>query len=171
MRFVLLLSVLLLLGLACHSPSPQQPAEPPVKAIVDAYYAVYQARSDFQHFLSFYDEQLVFEDLILGERHLGKKDFAEFFDWNNSNFSKIDSVALKIEEQIVEKNRVVTKGHFTPFRWGDFTFEAMHFTTILTFNEAGKIQRQVDWINYPNNLVDYNKRNNANRWIVEPPAQ
>ncbi len=43
----------------------------------------------------------------------------------------------------------------------------MHFTTLLTVNEAGQIIRQVDWINYPASLVNYNERNNSNEWIQD----
>ena len=116
---------------------------------------------------SIYDEQMILEDIILGEKMEGKKAFANFFDWNNPNFSKADSLTLIIEEQLFYNNQVMTKGYFTPFNWGDSTFEAMQFTTILTFNDQDKIIKHVDWINYPNNLIDYNKRKNANDWIVK----
>ena len=42
----------------------------------------------------------------------------------------------------------------------------MHFTSILYFNESGKITKQIDWINYPNNLLDNNSRANSNRWLL-----
>ncbi len=134
---------------------------------VNDYYKVYQERSDFEKFLSFYDDDIAFEDIILGEKVRGKSDFTNFFDWSNPSFAKTDSLALLITDQVIDKNQVVTKGYFTPFIWGDSLFEAMHFTTLLTFNQKGKIQKQVDWINYPNNLVDYHKRKNANDWLLK----
>ena len=63
------------------------------------------------------------------------------------------------------KNCRKSKGYFTPFKWGNAEFEAMYFTTLLNFNEQGKIIKQVDWINYPSTLVDYDNRKNANEWI------
>jgi hypothetical protein len=63
-------------------------------------------------------------------------------------------------------NKVVTTGHFTAFKWGELEIEAMQFTSILTFNSSGKIIKQVDWINYPSYLVDYNNRKNSNKWIT-----
>ena len=129
------------------------------------YYRTYQERSDFQKFLSFYDDHVVMEDIILGERKNGKKEFADFFDWSNPDFSKTDSLALIITNQLFQENQVLTQGYFTPFKWGEQHFEAMHFTTILTFNAKGKIIKQVDWINYPSTLINYEKRKNSNEWI------
>ena len=135
-------------------------------AIVAEYYTTYQKRSDFEKFLHFYDENIILEDIINGDRIIGKAAFADFFNWNNPNFSRTDTTALVIYDQIIEGNKVVTQGYFTEFKWGETTFEAMHFTTILTFNEQGKIIKQVDWINYPASLVDYENRSNANEWII-----
>ncbi|WP_136467933.1 hypothetical protein [Flagellimonas onchidii] len=88
-------------------------------------------------------------------------------DWNNPNFQKIEKDALVIYDQIIDKNKVVTRGYFTEFLWDGARFEAMHFITILTFNNSGKIIKQIDWINYPSNLIDYEKRRNSNEWIKQ----
>jgi len=158
---LLFFSFLILLSLcAC-----QQKEDSLIQEATKEYYQTYQNRNDFQKFLSFYDDQVILEDIMLGERKIGKKEFAEFFDWGNPDFSKTDSLALIITDQLIQKNKVVTQGYFTPFKWGEQHFEAMHFTTILTFNAAGKITKQVDWINYPASLLDYEKRKNSNEWI------
>ncbi|MGH1366338.1 MAG: hypothetical protein ACRBF0_22450 [Calditrichia bacterium] len=95
-----------------------------------------------------------------------KAALAEFFNWDNPGFKKIEVQALIITEQIIDGKKVTTKGYFTPFKWGEARFETMHFTTLLTFNEQGKIIKQVDWINYPTTLLDYNKRKNSNEDIA-----
>ena len=105
------------------------------------------------------------EDIINGDRITGKRNVKAFLNWNNTKFKLIDSVALKLDYLVVEGNRAVAKGHFKPFQWGEAMVEAMHFTTILYFNEDQKIVRQVDWINYPNSVFDFEKRKNANDWI------
>ena len=84
---------------------------------------------------------------------------------DNPDFKKLEDNSLVIEKKMIGKNYAVVKGYFTKFLWNDTEFEAMHFTTILTFNEFGKITKQVDWINYPANLVNYNERGNSNHWI------
>lgn len=128
-------------------------------------YEVYAERSDFEKFLSFYDEDMVLEDFIFGERIEGKENFKAFFDWPNPKFQKLEDKALIVKDIIVNKNKAVVRGYFTPFKWGDYTSERMHFTTILEFNESGKIVKHQDWINYPSTLIDYNTRKNSNDWL------
>ncbi len=153
--------ILLVLLSACGSVSQENK----IKDTVAEYYEVYQKREDFQQFLDFYSEDIILEDIITGDRKVGKEAFSNFFDWDNPNFEKVDSVALIVTEQFIDGNNAVTKGYFTPFKWGELEFEAMHFTTILIFDESGKIIKHVDWLNYPNNLLDYAKRKNSNDWI------
>ena len=158
---LLLCFYLILLSLcAC-----QQKKDSTIQSQTQEYYRTYQERSDFQKFLSFYDDHIVLEDIMMGERKNGKREFAEFFDWENPDFSKTDSLALIINNQIFQDDQVVTQGYFTPFKWREHRFGPMHFTTILTFNTKGKIIKQVDWINYPSSLIDYEKRKNSNEWI------
>ena len=45
-----------------------------IQNITAEYYKVYQERTDFPRFLEFYDEQMILEDIILGEKMEGKKD-------------------------------------------------------------------------------------------------
>ena len=136
-----------------------------LRTIAQDYFSAYQKQDDFQKFLSFYNEQIILEDIINGDRVKGKKALAAFFDWDNPDLSRSESMALVLEDLIVDGNKVVAKGFFTPFQWKNTSFESMHFTTILTFNVQCKIIKQTDWINYPNTLVDYQTRKNANEWI------
>lgn len=149
------------------SVTAQHTSKNDIKPIVEAYYKSFQERSNFERFLSFYDEDIVLEDIINGDSIVGKKAFSDFFDWNNPNFKLLESNSLIIKNQVIEGNRAVTQGYFTPFQWGERTFGPMHFTTILTFNQKGKIVKHVDWINYPSTLVDYTKRKDSNSWITK----
>lgn len=151
---------ILLFFISCHN------QDSVIKQTVKDYYQTYQERNDFQKFLSFYDEEMILEDIIFGEKINGLEKFEEFFDWENPKFKKLSEKTLIVQEQIFDKNKVVTKGYFTPFKWGDYECESMNFTTILTFNENGKIIKHVDWINYPSTLIDYEKRKNSNEWII-----
>ncbi|WP_411031209.1 nuclear transport factor 2 family protein [Spongiimicrobium sp. 3-5] len=136
-----------------------------IEEIATAYYETFQLRKDFQKFLSFYHDDVILEDIVNGDKIEGKRALTAFFDWQNPNFHKSDAVTLVIDHQVFDETTVVTKGYFTPFKWGEHSFEAMHFTTILIFNTSGKIIKQIDWINYPSGLVDYSKRKNSNDWI------
>lgn len=136
-----------------------------ITQVVSEYYKTYQANTDFEKFMDFYSEEIELEDIINGDKIIGKDNLKNFFDWNNPNLNRNDSLALIIEDQIIDDNKVVTKGYFTPFKWNEMQIEAMHFTTILYYDKSNKIIKQVDWINYPSFLVDYEKRNNSNKWI------
>ncbi len=142
-----------------------QSAQKDIIPIVDDYYQTYADRQDFEKFLTFYDSSMVLEDMIYGNRVEGIDNFRAFFDWPNPNFELRDSVALVVTDQIFSSNEVVTIGYFTPFSWGGLEVEAMHFTTILTFNTEGKIIKHVDWINYPPYLIDFESKKNSNKWI------
>lgn len=128
-------------------------------------YEVYAARTDFEQFLSFYDNEMVLEDFIFGERIVGKANFRAFFDWPNPKFQLLEDSALVVEDITANGNKAIVRGYFKRFKWGDHTTERMHFTTILEFNADGKIVKHQDWINYPSSLIDYNKRKNSNDWL------
>ena len=152
----------LLLGLVCYAcTTPTSTIQPQV----DTFIRLYEERADFDAFLALYDEDMVLEDIITGYRLEGREQFAEFFNWPDERFQKRAEKTFIIEHTIVEGNRATVKGYFTPFIWDGKEVEAMQFVTILTFNDAGKIIKHVDWVNYPNDLIDYAKRGNANEWV------
>lgn len=140
-------------------------APPGLRAVVSDYYAVYAERSDAEAFLSFHADSVELRDYVAGERIQGVEALREFFDWGDPSFRMRDSVALVVQDIVVEANRAVVKGHFTPFAWAGLPFEAMQFTTILTFDAEQRIALQEDWINYPTDLLDYDSRKNSNHWI------
>ncbi len=133
--------------------------------LINDYYSTYQERTNIDKFLSFYDSEIILEDMVNGDRISGIRNLKEFFDWKNPDFVLEDSVALVITDQAVLENRVFTQGYFTPFSWSGTQIQAMQFFTILYLNENGKIIRQIDWINYPSYIVDYAERENSNDWI------
>lgn len=137
----------------------------PNKSVVDAYYQTYKERTAWNEFLEFYADDVVLEDFIGGYKIEGKEAFAEFFNWDDERFKKGATNALEIVKQDLSGNTVTTQGYFTPFSWGETQVEAMQFTTILEFNEDGKIIKHTDWINYPDYLIDYSQRVNSNDWI------
>ena len=156
---------ILFVFLLCAACSPL--TEQPLQQLTRDFYSVYSERKDLDQFLSYYAEDAVLEDIINGDRIEGKEALRVFFDWSNPGFKALAKNTLVVEDIITSQNQAVVKGYFTPFGWGEETFEAMYFTTILTFNDADKISKQVDWINYPASLVDYTNRKNANDWIQQ----
>lgn len=150
------------IGLIFHACSS---TESNIDKTVENYYQTFNKRQDFEKFLSFYDDKIILEDIINGDRIIGKQALSDFFDWGNPNFKSMNPNYLIIEEKMIHNNISVVKGYFSRFQWGESEFEAMHFTSILTFNKSKKIIKQVDWINYPSTLVNYEERKNSNEWI------
>ena len=159
-RIMKVIQITLLFFVACSVKNENQ-----VEPILDDFIETYNSREDIERFLSFYDDHFVLEDIINGDRVKGKEELRNFLDWDNPDIIILDSNYVIIKEKIIDEKMVVIKGHYSGFKWRDRDFEAMHFTTILTFNESNKITKQVDWINYPASLVNYEERKNSNEWI------
>ena len=136
-----------------------------LEPLIQEYIQVYQERSDFDAFLSYYAEDMIIEDMITGYRVEGKKGFAEFFNWPDPRFESRHPNTYEVETLIIDGQKVTIQGYFTPFSWDGQEVEAMQFVTILFFNDKNKIIKHVDWINYPNSLIDYQTRGNSNEWI------
>ncbi|BDS11557.1 nuclear transport factor 2 family protein [Aureispira anguillae] len=136
-----------------------------IEKTIEEYYQVFNQRQEFERFLDFYDKNIILEDIINGDSIVGKQNLKDFLDWSNPGFERLTENSLVVVDKIIDKNNAVIKGYFTAFKWGGKLFEAMHFTTILTFGKSGKIIKQVDWVNYPSTLINYNERKNSNKWI------
>ncbi len=136
-----------------------------LSAVAEDYYATYAQREDLDYFMSFYSDTATLKDYISGDQIVGKAALMDFFDWDNPNFQLSDSVALVVNRLIVSENHIVASGYFTSFEWGGSSYESMQFISILTLNSVNKIILHEDWINYPNNLLDYSNRKNSNNWL------
>lgn len=157
------LSFVLFFVLVLFACTPQSGVN--IKSITTEFYEVYKVRMDSKRFLEFYSDSAILEDMINGDRVVGRQALEKFFDWSNPDFQLVEKEALVVKDIFVAGHVAIIYGYFTPFKWGGLEFEAMHFTTQLDFDAEGKIIKQVDWINYPSTLIDYSKRNNSNEWI------
>lgn len=135
-----------------------------VRLATYAFEDCYNEREDFDEFLEMYAEDVVLEDMIFGWKIEGKRQLKLFFNWPDSRFEKIDKDVYQVDERIISGRKAILSGKFGEFKWDSTEVEAMNFTTILHFNKEMKIIKQVDWINYPSYLVDYDDRSNSNKW-------
>jgi len=69
-----------------------------IERIVDDYYKIYNKRQDIDKFIGFYDNDILLEDIINGDRIEGKSDLKIFLNWGNLNFKILESNSLKITE-------------------------------------------------------------------------
>ena len=123
-----------------------------LQQVVDDYIATYQARDDWQGFLSFYSDSLYFLDINLKAEYHDREAFAAFYDWPNPGFKKVtaDQLTFEVEDLVVADQTAIIKGRFEPFYWqGELQEWTDLFTIWLHFNDERKIIRQYDFIKYP----------------------
>lgn len=120
-----------------------------LKEITRDYFTTYSLRLDFDRLMSFYAEDAQLEDIIYGNRAIGKAAIREFLDWGRGDFKLLQGDRiLSIEHQSFGDNRVVTEGVFHQFSYQGNPLGPWRFVIILTFNSEGKITQHIDWINY-----------------------
>ncbi len=146
------ISVLYLL-ISCQSSVERDIHE---NTIVD-FYKVYNKRSDINDLLNYYHKDIVLIDIISDQIVTGRQEIKTFFDWDNTKFKVIGGELLEIKEIISSGEKLVVNGKFNKFSWGQQEFDPMPFTTIFTLDKQGKIIRQIDWINYPSQLMETEK--------------
>ena len=123
-----------------------------------AFFDHYQKRDDWTGFLERYDENVEFIDVILRMKLEGVEEFAAFYNWPDTGFQKHPDFpsTLVLEELTLNDSTAVGRGYFNPFYYRGILYDDMdhmRFTMSLTFNEAGKIVRHVDFIEYPPEIL------------------
>lgn len=117
--------------------------------VANDFFQTYKERKDFEKFLTFYAEDVVFEDVFYQVNLTNKEQFEAFYDWHKGSFDRLDNQhILNIETIVIEQGRVVARGEFLPFRYDGKSMGPWPFAIWLEFNQEGKIIKQQDWINY-----------------------
>ncbi len=159
--------ILILLGIilySCDSSSARDNAsasaqKAKIKQVASEFFATYAERENWEKLLSFYRQDMQFEDVMLQIKIFNKTDFQAFYNWPEGNFQKLspDQPHLVLQTLAVNDSTAVGRGYFTPFyfrgelyewRWGS------EFTIWLYFDERLKIKRQIDFIEYPDWILE-----------------
>ncbi|KZN41388.1 hypothetical protein [Pseudoalteromonas luteoviolacea] len=165
LRNLCLLTLLLFLS-ACNI-TPESERVFTLSEIAKRYVKTYQEREDFDEFLSYYDENVVLEDMLYGIRVNNKRAFGEFFNWAAGDFKILNNEpTFVLTQQVIDEQQrtIVLYGSFNPFVYNTIQFGPWRFTTLLKINEDGLIYYQQDWINYfPRSFI-----NDANNLNIKP---
>jgi len=161
---IFILAILIFFGAACTSPSSEEKAanyarKAKVEQVAREYFATFAEREDWAQLLSFYRYDMHFEDIMLQIKIFNKEDFKNFYNWEEGNFQKLasDQPHLVLKSLVVNDSIAVATGYFNPFyyngelqdwKWGS------EFTIWLQFDEQLKIKRQVDFIEYPDVVLE-----------------
>ncbi|WP_342777398.1 nuclear transport factor 2 family protein [Litorilituus lipolyticus] len=116
---------------------------------MNSYFKIYQQRSDFKSFMSFYHEQAQFEDIVYGNHLKHKTDIKAFLNWQRGEFSLLNSDRLfTINHQTIDEQTVTTQGYFHQFSYDGQVLGPWLFVMVHEFDSQHKIIKQTDWINY-----------------------
>lgn len=128
--------------------------EAALRALVSNYIDTYAERTDIDKLLSFYADEFRFYDEKLNLELTNKQELSAFFDWQNPHFKVMGDKSLRTSSIDVADNKVIVKGWFNPFKWGQKHYEQMPFTMTFTFDEHHLILSHTDNINYPDSLLN-----------------
>lgn len=159
-----MLTGFMVLLMACtSSPAGERASEYARKAKVEQvareFFTTFAERKDWGKMLSFYRYDMHFEDVMLQIKIFNKEDFKNFYNWEEGEFQKLaaDQPHLVLKSLVVNDSIAVGTGYFNPFyyngelqdwKWGS------EFTIWLQFDEQLKIKRQVDFIEYPDDILE-----------------
>jgi len=159
-------SVLLIMTLLVFLPACQQTnsggavsENSPTRKAAEAFFDTYAQRRNWAKLLYFYREDMVFEDIALQIQIQGKENFKSFYNWEDPNFQKLseDQAHLVLHDLIVQGNKAVARGYFNPFMWNGELQEwkwGSEFTIWLFFDDNQKIRKQIDFIEYPDAVLE-----------------
>ncbi|BDX05504.1 hypothetical protein MACH26_10250 [Planctobacterium marinum] len=115
---------------------------------MSTFFAIYDARENFEQLLSYYASDAVLIDVVYGHCAKGKQAIREFLRWGDPLLKLNEGNSLSIQKQLLNGDTGVTIGTFEPITYGGQSYSYWKFVIIQTFDENGLIQKQVDWINY-----------------------
>ena len=156
--FFFLLSVIFLISCKTENVSTHShPAQ--IEKIAKEYFQTFAERKNWDKLLSFYADDMTFHDVMLHLELDSLWQFQRFYNWPDTNFQKLsaDQQHLILEDLAISENLAVGRGHFNPFFWHGEKMGpgwGMEFCIWLYFNDAYKIQRQVDWIEYDTTVLE-----------------
>lgn len=150
MKELLLFFVIITAVLACTPPSKDREQ---VRANAMEFFDHYKSREDWQGFLDLYAEDMVFEDVIFRYTY-DKQEFSGFYNWPDTLLKKHPDYpeVMVLEDLALTDSTAIGRGYFNPFYYAGqlyADYKHMRFVIALHFNEAGKIKRHIDFIEYP----------------------
>jgi hypothetical protein len=146
-----------------------------VEAKARDFFETYAERSDWEKLLSFYRNDLIFEDVLLQLQLDSLWQFERFYNWPDTNFRKLHpgQPSLEVEHLLVDDSTAIATGYFTPFYWYGQLIEpewGMQFQMVLHFDEDLRIKKQVDWIEYDDTVLESVIKRYREVGVDDPPA-
>ena len=155
MKHLLLLS-LLASFIACQPIMPSGTGRQVggIDSLARVYFGHYRTRADWDGYLQLFADDMHFQDVILRLDLEGKDAFADFYNWPDTGLVKHPDYpeVLVLTDLATTDSTAIGMGHFNPFYYNGRLYadqEHMRFCIQLTYSPTGLITRQVDFIEYP----------------------
>ena len=126
-----------------------------LKAITNAYFMAYNSHN-VEQILRFYDDNAVLIDVNLDHQLTGKDNFrrvAEDMFLGSSDLYR--DVKFKVFGMEQDEYLMTIKGEMQNLRWNRGYLENWKFVSRIYFNESGKIIKQEDEVDYPDDVKKY----------------
>lgn len=142
-KFLLLLSAGFLL-MSCTIKQDKN-----VKIIHD-FYNVFSERKDVDKLMDFYSTHPIWEDGLLNSTLEGKDQIKSMYGWEDSNFKNHPNYSelVSIKNILANDSVVAVSGQYNPYYYNGNLIPETPFTSWFYLNKEGKIEKQVEWIQY-----------------------
>lgn len=129
-----------------------------LKAITNGYYMAYNEHS-VEKIVRFYADDAVLFDEKLNHTVSGKENFKRIATDAFNGPSKIyKNLFFKVYGMEQQDYTMIVRGEMQNIEWQNGYFQNWKFTTYIDFNEAGKIIKQRDVVDYPEDVLYFRKK-------------
>lgn len=120
------------------------------------FYQTYAERKDVKKLMSFYSELPVYIDAVPQITVKGKENIQNQYNWSDPSYKIHPQYpqTVKIDQIISNDSIVIVSGQYNPYYYNDKLINKMQFNSWLYFNKEGKIVKQIEWVQYPMDILE-----------------
>lgn len=139
--------------------------------IAEKYAEVLSARKDYNQIKSFYKDSVKYENIIQNTEVLNLETgyfLNQIVNFKDKSLVYDNGQMIKVNEIVANDSIAIINGQFNSYTYDGFQFMPMKFTTHLYFDKDHKIQKQVDWFNYPiGDIIEHYQTQQSGGFNVE----
>lgn len=120
------------------------------------FYQTYADRKDLNKLMGFYSESTTYIDAVPQINIEGKENIQNQYNWTDPSYKIHPQFpkTVKINQMISNDSIVIVSGIYNPYYYNGKLINKMQFNSWLYFNKDGKIEKQVEWVQYPMDILE-----------------
>ena len=159
MKRILFYTTLLFLPLISHGQDTDQiDFKSKLKAITNGYFLAYNEHN-VNKILRFYDPNAVLIDKHLNNTVTGQKEFkrvaTEAFEGPSPLYRNLHFKIYGMEQ---DGYKMIVRGEMQGIEWDRGYLANWKFRSEIFYSEKGKIVKQIDYVEYPDDVLKYKKK-------------